>query len=200
MINGDRMTGGFLGMNDQAIKLQIDGKPVEIDRTGVVAVGFDPAALSYPAAGELPRSLSGRRLAARRHRRKARERTDHRNHPLRPAHPNTITELVRIDPRTEAWPISPNGSRMPSRTSPISAQPGPFTSMRPLTAIAFNWAVMFTSAGWVTQSRTLLAYKLKPGDRRFQTTVGVDDRAGPLGSVVFRVLADGKPVVPRRRP
>ena len=47
--------------------------------------------------------------------------------------------------------------------------------------------------GLGTQSRTLLAYKLKPGDRRFQATVGVDDRAGPLGSVVFRVLVDGKP-------
>ena len=29
-------------------------------------------------------------------------------------------------------------------------------------------------------------------DRRFQALVGVDDRAGPLGSVVFRVNIDGK--------
>ncbi|HWT83296.1 MAG TPA: hypothetical protein VN648_31375, partial [Candidatus Methylomirabilis sp.] len=43
MANGDRLTGGFLGLDDRAVKLQIDGKPVEIDRTGVVAVGFDPA-------------------------------------------------------------------------------------------------------------------------------------------------------------
>jgi hypothetical protein len=27
---------------------------------------------------------------------------------------------------------------------------------------------------------------------RFQALVGVDDRAGPLGSVVFRVLTDGQ--------
>jgi hypothetical protein len=38
-----------------------------------------------------------------------------------------------------------------------------------------------------TQSRTLLAYRLKPGDRRFQALVGLDERAGPQGSVVFRV-------------
>ena len=44
-----------------------------------------------------------------------------------------------------------------------------------------------------TQSRTILAYRLKPGDRRFQALVGVDDRAGPLGNVVFRVLTDRKP-------
>ena len=42
-----------------------------------------------------------------------------------------------------------------------------------------------------TQSRTLLAYRIEPGDRRFQALVGVDERAGPLGSVVFRVLVDG---------
>jgi hypothetical protein len=47
--------------------------------------------------------------------------------------------------------------------------------------------------GLGTQSRTLLAYRLKPGDRRFQALVGVDDRAGPLGSVVFRVLVDKLP-------
>jgi NPCBM/NEW2 domain len=33
---------------------------------------------------------------------------------------------------------------------------------------------------------------LKPGDKRFQASVGVDERAGPLGSVVFRVFLDGK--------
>jgi hypothetical protein len=41
------------------------------------------------------------------------------------------------------------------------------------------------------QSRTLLAYRLAPDDRRFQALVGLDDGAGPLGSVVFRVLVDG---------
>jgi hypothetical protein len=42
------------------------------------------------------------------------------------------------------------------------------------------------------QSRTLVAYALEPKDLRFQALVGVDERAGRLGSVVFRVLVDGK--------
>ena len=46
--------------------------------------------------------------------------------------------------------------------------------------------------GLGTQSTTFLAYRVEPGDRRFQALVGVDERAGPLGSVVFRVLVDGK--------
>ncbi len=48
MANGDRLTGGFLGLDDRAAKLQIDGKPVEIDRTGIVAVGLDPSLVAYP--------------------------------------------------------------------------------------------------------------------------------------------------------
>ena len=36
----------------------------------------------------------------------------------------------------------------------------------------------------------MLAYRIQPGDRRFQALIGVDERAGPLGSVVFRVFID----------
>ena len=43
-----------------------------------------------------------------------------------------------------------------------------------------------------TQSRTLLLYRLEPGSKRFQATIGLDDGAGPLGSVGFKVLVDGK--------
>ena len=46
--------------------------------------------------------------------------------------------------------------------------------------------------GLVAQSRTLLAYRLEPEDRRFQRLVGVDERAGSSGSVVFRVLIDNQ--------
>jgi hypothetical protein len=40
--------------------------------------------------------------------------------------------------------------------------------------------------------RTLLAYKLAEDDHAFQATIGLDDRAGDRGSVVFRVMVDGK--------
>jgi NPCBM/NEW2 domain len=46
--------------------------------------------------------------------------------------------------------------------------------------------------GLGTQSRTLLAYKLEPGSKRFQALIGLDDRAGPLGNVVFKVRVDDK--------
>jgi hypothetical protein len=48
--------------------------------------------------------------------------------------------------------------------------------------------------GLGTQPRTLLAYRIDSGWSRFQATVGLDDQAGPLANVVFRVIADGKEV------
>ena len=48
LANGDRLTGGFLGLDDSKIKIQVAGKPVEVDRAGVVALGFDPKLVSYP--------------------------------------------------------------------------------------------------------------------------------------------------------
>ena len=46
--NGDRLSGGFLGWDERKIKMQVSGKPLEIERTGIVAVGFDPALVNYP--------------------------------------------------------------------------------------------------------------------------------------------------------
>lgn len=48
------------------------------------------------------------------------------------------------------------------------------------------------SRGLGTQSRSLLAYRLGERDRRFQALVAIDDVAGPLGNVLFRVLVDGE--------
>jgi hypothetical protein len=45
-----------------------------------------------------------------------------------------------------------------------------------------------------TLPRTLLAYRLGPRDKRFQALVGLDDRAGEKGNVVFRVLLDNREV------
>ena len=40
-----------------------------------------------------------------------------------------------------------------------------------------------------TQSRTLLAYRLEPGAKRFQATVGLDDRAGAFGKRCLQGVA-----------
>lgn len=193
LANGDRAAGSFLGLDDRSVKFQVEGKPAEFDRTGVVALGFDPAVVNAPRPPgdflELTFADGSRLGVAGAELAKgdvvARTRFGQ-------AIRVPIGELVRIDPRTEV--VVPLGERKPDGQSYV-AYVGPTLPYRvDLTADGHRLRLggQTYERGIGTQSRTLLAYKLRPGDRRFQATVGVDDRAGPLGSVVFRVMVDGQ--------
>src|SRR5207248_2325455 len=48
LANGDTMKGGFLGLTERSVEFQPAKEPVHLERTGVVAVGFDPALVAYP--------------------------------------------------------------------------------------------------------------------------------------------------------
>jgi hypothetical protein len=165
---------------------------VEIDRTGVVAVGFDPAALKYarPQAVFLELTLAdGSRLGVTGARidRGQVSATTRFGQPIR----LPVDDLVRLEPKTDAVVYlsdrDPDGSRYVSFLGPTR----PFRSDQTVDGHQFRLGGRTYERGLGTQSRTLLAYTLKPGDKRFQALVGLDDRAGPLASVVFRVLTDG---------
>jgi len=192
--NGDRVSGSFLGLDDRSLRLEVQGAPRELPRDGVVALGFDPALVAYPkpegpflevgladgtrlglSAVELGRDgLSGTTRFG------AKFRAD-------------LEDVVSVAPRTPA--IEYLSGREPDGKSYVPY----FDLVRPFQADANVDGLPMVlkgrrfERGLGTQSRTLLAYKVQPGDLRFQATVGVDERAGPLGSVAFRVLADGKP-------
>jgi hypothetical protein len=196
MANGDRLTGGFLGLDDRAVKLQIDGKPVEIDRTGVVAVGFDPTVVSYPRhdSSYLDLTLAdGSRLGVTdaRVERGQVVATARFGQPIRVP----IGDLIRLDPRSDAVVYLSDRKVDAQDNSGYFGAPRPLRVDRTVDGHGFQLGGHTYDRGLGTQSQTLLAYRLKPGDRRFQALVGVDDRAGPLGSVVFRVLTDRKPRV-----
>ena len=48
--------------------------------------------------------------------------------------------------------------------------------------------------GMGVHSQSAVSYRLEGKYKRFQATLGIDDATDGQGSVVFRVLADGKPV------
>ncbi len=196
MANGDRLTGGFLGLDDRAVKLQIDGKPVEIDRTGVVAVGFDSTVVSYPRhdSSYLDLTLTdGSRFGVTDARVEKGQvvATTRFGQPVRVP----IGDLVRLDPRSDAVVYLSDRKIDAQDNSGYLGAPRPLRVDRTVDGHGLQLAGQSYDRGLGTQSQTLLAYRLKPGDRRFQALVGVDDRAGPLGSVVFRVLTDSKPRV-----
>jgi hypothetical protein len=196
LANGDLMKGSFLGLDERAVKLQIDGKPVELDRTGVVAVGFDPAVLHYarPPGDYLELSfVDGSRLgvsSAEITKGEIKGTTRFGQTIQVP-----VGEVLRIDPRTDV--VVPLTERQPDAQTYVAyvGPTQPFRTDATVDGHRLQLAGQTYERGLGTQSRTLLAYKLKPGDLRFQALVGVDERAGTLGSVVFRVLLDGQPQV-----
>jgi len=192
LVNGDRESGGFLGLDDRKIKIQVDGKPVEIDRPGILAIGFDPTLVNYPR----PRSdfievtlSDGTRLGVEGARIEEGSvlATTRFGQSIR----FPLSDLVRVHARSRS--VVYLSERTPAKVGYVSYV-GPTREYRVDRSVdghLLQLAGQTYDRGIGTQSRTLMAYTIEPGDRRFQALVGVDERAGPLGSVIFRVLLDG---------
>jgi hypothetical protein len=192
LLNGDRLTGSFLGLDDQQVKIQVDGKPVELEKSGVVAILFDPGLVNYPRPKKDFTEVTladGTRLGV------TGARLNDGNVLATTRFGQSIrfpvSELVRFGARTAS--VVYLSERKPAGVQYVSYV-GPAREMRVDRTVdghLFQLAGQTYDRGIGTQSRTLLAYRLEPNDRRFQALVGVDERAGPLGSVVFRVIVDG---------
>ena len=193
LANGDRLTGGFLGLDEGKVKIQVAGKPTFVDRSGVVALGFDPKLVSYPRPPSDFLELTlrdGSRLGV------TEARLDDAmvlaTTRFGTAIKFSLNELVRVYGRSSS--IVYLSERKVARDQYLSYL-GPtreYRIDRTVDGQVFRLGGQTYDRGIGTQSTTFLAFKIEPGDRRFQGLVGVDDRAGPLGSVVFRVLVDGK--------
>jgi hypothetical protein len=191
LANGDRLSGGFLGLTDKMVRFQLGKSVLELDRLGVVALGFDPALVVYPKpkTGFLELTLSdGSRLGVTGPR-------IEQGHVLATTRFGAsirvpIAELLRIHARTQSVVYLSERPVGAERYVPYVGPPRPFRLDGTVEGHVMRLSGQEYDRGIGTQSRTLLAYRLEPGDRRFQAMVGVDDRAGPLGSVIFRILVD----------
>jgi hypothetical protein len=192
LANGDRQAGGFLSMDENKITMQVAGKPVLFDRAGVVALGFDPALVVYPHPKSDFLELTfkdGSRLGVTEAR--LDDSTVLATTRFGVALKVSLNELVRVHVRSAS--IVYLSEREPIRVSYVPYV-GPTRAIRVDRTVDchyFQLAGQTYDRGLGMQSTTLVAYRLQPGDRKFQAIVGVDERAGPLGSVVFRVLVDG---------
>jgi NPCBM/NEW2 domain len=193
LVNGDRLDGSFLGMDERKIKLEIDQKPLEVDRSGVVSVGFDPGLVNYPRPKGIFLELSlidGTRLGVEGA--KLEEGNVRATTRFGQSVRFALGELTRVMVQSESVTyLTESHFVKPIYVSYV----GPTRNCRTDRAVdgrPFQLAGQMYDRGIGTDSRTFLVYRIRPGDRRFQALVGVDDRAGPLGSVVFRVLVDGK--------
>jgi hypothetical protein len=193
LANGDRLTGGFLGLDDKKIAFQGAAGRAGLDRSGVVALGFDPALAVYPKPpqGYLELTMSdGSRLGVTNARLEQGQvvATTRFGGTIRVA----LGDLARVHARSAAVVYLSERPVAAQQYVPYVGPTRPFRADLTVDGHPFRLGGQTFDRGLGTQSRTLLAYRVVPGDRRFQALVGLDDRAGPLGSVVFRVLVDGR--------
>jgi NPCBM/NEW2 domain len=189
--NGDRLGGSFLGMDERNVRLEVNRKPLEIERGGVVALGFDPKLLNYPRpeGAFLEATLfDGSRLGLRSI--KLVESNIEATTRFGKAIRLPVSELAALHARSSS--VAYLSEREPERTryDEYVGPTLPFRVDRAVDGRPIRLAGQTYDRGIGTQSRTWLAYRIQPGDRRFQAIVGVDERAGPMGSVVFRVFVD----------
>ncbi len=195
LTNGDRVTGGFLGLGPQKLTLQAEAGKVELDRSGIVALGFDPNLANDPRPPGLSLELTlsdGSRLGVT-------EARVERGRLLAKTRYGAAISLPLAD-LAAVHVLGGAVAYLADRDDAIAQYQSYVGPTRPFRRDAnaeghpFRLGGVSFDRGLGTQSRTLLAYRLKPGDRRFQATVGLDDRAGPKGSVIFRVLVDRREV------
>jgi hypothetical protein len=103
-----------------------------------------------------------------------------------------LSDLVEVHARTRAVSYLSEQKPAAEQYVPFVGPTRPCRSDLNVDGHPLRLAGQSYDRGLGTQSRTLLAYRLSPADKQFQALVGLDDSAGPLGSVVFRVLVDGK--------
>ena len=192
--DGDRLNGSFLGLDPEADAVRFDSGagPAPVARSGVSAVGFDPALVGYPDPDGPYLELSfldGSRLGVATAR-LADGRVE--------AHSRLGPE---IGPKLDAlvgFKVIGGAAAYLSEREPVAAQYVPYLDEHPESfgrdstwqGEHFRLDGRPRDRGLGMLPRTLLAYRIEPGDRRFRALVGLDDRAGPRASVVFRVLLD----------
>ena len=193
LANGDRLPGLFAGLDEANVTFQPATGRVELKRTGVEAIGFDPARVDYkkPAGPYYELTLvDGSRLGATDVRVERGQVVGKARFGAEIRLP--IGELAQVHALGAS--VSYLSDREPTRFlyEPYIGPTRPHRRDASVAGKPLRLGGRTFDRGIGTQSRTLLLYKLDPGARRFQATIGLDDGAGPLGSVAFKVLVDGK--------
>ncbi|MGE3821372.1 MAG: NPCBM/NEW2 domain-containing protein [Isosphaeraceae bacterium] len=195
LANDDRLDVGFLGMTEKAVQYQLANRPESLDRSRISTLGFDPALVTYPepADGFVELTLGdGSRLGVVGARLEQGQivGTARFGSPIRVP----IRDVVWLHARSPSVVYLTRRTPAAEKLIPYVGPTRPVRKDATVEGHPFRLQGEEFDRGLGAQSRTLLAYRLEPGDLRFQATVGVDDRAGSLGSVVFKVRVDNQEV------
>lgn len=195
LANGDRLLGSLLGITAEKVDFQPDTGAVALARGTVLAVGFDPTLVRYPRPDGLYLEVAlndGSRIGLRD------ARADHGRIVAQTRFGAEVaiplSAVVRVDVRSRAVEyLSDRAADGVQYVGYLGDHPKVYGRGTTWDGHDLVQRGRPYDRGLGTVPRTLLAYRLEPAARRFQATVGLDDRSGEMGNVVFRVLVDGQP-------
>ena len=193
LANGDKIDGLFAGMTDKQVLFQPPTGQVALPKEGVVALGFDPTL----AVDQIPDGpyyewllVDGSRFGLSSTRVDRGQVVGKTRFGAEVRFP--VGEVARV--RILGASVDYLGDREAAKAvyEPYLGPTRPYHRNASVLGSSLRLGGQVFDRGLGTQSRTLLAYRLDPEAKRFQATIGLDDAAGPLGNVVFKVLIDGK--------
>jgi hypothetical protein len=195
LANADELRGTFLGLDDDAIRLDGPQGEVEIERNGVRAVALSSDLISFPAPKDLYAKIflaDGSELAV------LDGRLDGSNFRGRAAFDREITvpleQLVAIEFRNGRLTYLSDLEPSEYRHTPYLAVRYPYQRDRSVLGNTLSLRGQVFRKGLGMHSRSELTYQLDGKYRRFEAAVGIDDETVGKGSAVFSVLLDGRPV------
>jgi hypothetical protein len=193
LTNGDRVLGGFLGLDDKKIRFQPSTGKIELDRGGLQALGFDPGLVNYlrPEGPYLELTLvDGSRLGVTKARVEGGQVVGTSRFGAEIRLP--LGELARVHRLSGSVVYLSDREPTATRYVPYFGSVRPYRRGATVAGSTLRVGGQSYDRGLGTQSKTYLIYRIEPGWKRFQATIGLDDQAGPLGSVVFSVMVDDK--------
>jgi hypothetical protein len=193
LLNGDETTGTFVGLDEDAIRVDRAGGNVSIPRTNVRAVAFSSDLISFPRPTELFAEMllaDGSELSvldAEARGATVRGRTTFGREFTVP-----LEQLTAFEFRNGRIVYLSDMEAIEYRHTPYLALSFPYQRDRCVVGGPLTLRGQVFRKGLGVHSRSEVSYAIDPSFRRFEAVVGVDDETAGQGSVIFRVLLDGR--------
>jgi hypothetical protein len=196
--NFDESKGSFLGIDDGTVMMEVDGMKRTTPRSQVLAVAFDPQLLQPKKSSGIfafVRLADGTRL-------RASTITASSDRPeivsletvVGPKIDVKRDQLVDASIRNGRLVYLSDLKESSSETVPYLDDSWPIQRDRAATGVPMRLGGKTFDKGLGVRSGTTISFPVA-GFARFDSTIGLDDSAGPLGHAVFVVLVDGKEAV-----